>query len=70
VAALGQTIVEFFEQSMIEADLVIPYAHQGRIKEVYETARVISESFDETGRNLRVRSLPGAIAKLVQAFAR
>jgi GTP-binding protein HflX len=68
VVALRQTVVEFFEASMIEADLVIPYARQGSIGEVYETARVVSETFDETGRRLRVRSLPAAIAKLVRSF--
>jgi GTP-binding protein HflX len=68
VAALRQGILEFFERSMIEADLVIPYARQGRISEVYEHARVLSESFDENGRTLRIRALPAAIARLTHAF--
>lgn len=68
VAALRQTVIDFFESSMIEADLVIPYARQGSLGEVYENARVVSETFDETGRTLRVRSLPAAIAKLVATF--
>ncbi len=68
VAALRQTVIEYFEESMVEADLVIPYDRQGSLSEVYETARVVSESFDEEGRKLRVRSLPAAIAKLVRAF--
>ncbi|OJH42760.1 GTPase HflX [Cystobacter ferrugineus] len=68
VAALRQGILEFFERAMIEADLVIPYARQGRISEVYEHARVLSESFDENGRTLRIRALPAAIARLTHAF--
>lgn len=68
VAALRQTVIEFFERSMVDADLVIPYARQGRISEVYENARVISEAFDETGRRLKVRALPAAIARLTHAF--
>ncbi|ATB37184.1 GTP-binding protein [Cystobacter fuscus] len=68
VAALRQGLLEFFERSMIEADLVIPYARQGRISEVYEHARVLSESFDENGRTLRIRALPAAIARLTHAF--
>jgi GTP-binding protein HflX len=68
VAALRQTVIEFFERSMVDADLVIPYARQGRISEVYEHARVISEAFDETGRRLKVRALPAAIARLTHAF--
>lgn len=68
VAALRQTVIEFFERSMVDADLVIPYARQGGISEVYENARVISEAFDETGRRLKVRALPAAIARLTHAF--
>jgi GTP-binding protein HflX len=68
VAALRQSVLEFFERSMVEADLVIPYARQGRISEVYENARVLSEAFDESGRRLKVRALPAAIARLTHAF--
>jgi GTPase len=68
VAALRQAVLDFFEAQMVEAELLIPYARQGRIGEVYETARVLSETFNEAGRSVRVRSLPGAIAKLVRNF--
>jgi GTP-binding protein HflX len=62
-------VLEFFEAQMVEAELVIPYARQGSLGEVYEQAEVLSEAFDETGRRLKVRSLPGAVARLVRAFA-
>lgn len=68
VAALRQSIIHFFEASMVEADLVIPYASQGRIGEVYENTTVLTQEYDESGRKLRVRGLPAAIAKLTQAF--
>ncbi len=68
VAALRQTVLDFFEAQMVEAELLIPYASQGRIGEVYETARVLSETFDQAGRSVRVRSTPGAIAKLQRRF--
>src|SRR5512133_405038 len=61
VAALRQAVLDFFQAQMVEADLLIPYASQGLIGEVYETARVLSEAFDEAGRRVRVRSMPGAI---------
>ena len=64
VGALRDTIVAFFEAAMVEDVLVLPYAHQGLIGEVYESARVLSEDYDATGRVLRVRGLPGAIARL------
>lgn len=69
VKALRERLIAFFEASMVEAELVIPYARQSRISEVYENARVVSETFDEQGRHLRIRALPPAIAKLTQAFA-
>jgi GTP-binding protein HflX len=68
VAALRQRVLDFFEAQMVEAELKIPYARQGLIAEVYESARVLAETFDEAGRNVRVRSLPGAVAKLVRRF--
>ncbi|KFA91331.1 GTPase HflX [Archangium violaceum] len=68
VAALRQSLIEFFEGSMVEAELVIPYARQGRIGEVYEHARVLSEAYDETGRRLKLRALPAAMARLTRAF--
>jgi GTP-binding protein HflX len=64
IAALKATIVSFFEASMVEEDLVIPYARQGLIGDVYESARVVAEEYDEAGTRLRVRGLPAAIARL------
>ncbi|AKQ66804.1 GTP-binding protein related to HflX [Myxococcus hansupus] len=68
VAMLRKNIIAFFEASMVEADLVIPYARQGHIREVYEHTTVVSQAYDESGSRLRVRGLPGAIAKLTQLF--
>jgi GTP-binding protein HflX len=68
VGLLRERILSAFAASMVDADLVIPYASQSRISEVYEHTTVLSEAFDESGRKLRVRGLPGAIARLTQAF--
>jgi GTP-binding protein HflX len=69
VAALRETIIGFFEASMVEDVLVLPYAKQGLIGEVYESTRVLAEDYDETGRVLQVRGLPGAIARLRRSLA-
>jgi len=69
VAALRETIIAFFEGAMVEERLVLPYAKQGLLGEVYETARVLSEDYDAAGRILKVRGLPGAIARLRRALA-
>ncbi len=68
IAALHQTIVTFFEASMVEEDLVVPYSRQALLGDVYESARVVAEDYDENGTRLRVRGLPAALARLRRAF--
>ena len=69
VAALRETIIGFFEAAMVDDQLVLPYAKQGLLRDVYENARVLSEDYDTTGRIIRVRGLPGAIARLRRTLA-
>lgn len=69
VAALRDTIIAFFEESMVEDELVLPYAKQSLLGEIYENARVLSEEQDTAGRILKVRGLPGAIGRLRRALA-
>jgi GTPase len=69
VAALREIIIAFFETAMVEDQLVLPYAKQGLLSEVYENARVLSEDYDATGRIMTVRGLPGAIGRLRRALA-
>jgi GTP-binding protein HflX len=68
VAALRQAILSFFEERMVEEALVVPYAKQALLGEVYANARVIAEEYDESGTRLRVRGLPAAIARLRTRF--
>ena len=69
VAALRETIIGFFEASMVEEQLVLPYSKQGLLSDVYENARVLSEDYDATGRIMQVRGLPGSIARLRRTLA-
>jgi GTP-binding protein HflX len=69
VAALRDSIIGFFEGSMVDDRLVLPYAKQGMLSEVYENTRVLAEDYDTTGRIMTVRGLPGAIASLKRALA-
>jgi GTPase len=69
VAALRQAILEFFEAAMVDEELVVPYAKQALVGDVYESARVLGESYDEEGTRLRVRALPAALARLRRAFS-
>ena len=54
---------------MVEDELVLPYAKQGLLSDIYENARVLSEDYDTTGRIFRLRGLPAAIARLRRTLA-
>jgi GTP-binding protein HflX len=69
VAALRETIIAFFEAAMVDDQLVLPYAKQWLLSDVYESVRVLSEDYDTTGRIMKVRGLPGAIARLQRTLA-
>lgn len=66
VAMLRGLIIEHFEKSMVELTLVLPYSKQAFVAQVYENARVVSETFDENGRTLVLRALPAAAEKLAR----
>jgi GTP-binding protein HflX len=68
-AALRDMIIAFFETAMVEDQLVLPYAKQGLLSVVYEHARVLSEDYDTTGRIIKVRGMPDAIARLRTTLA-
>ena len=69
VAALRETIVAFFEAAMVEEQFVLPYEKQALLAQVHESARVLSEEYDTTGRIMTVRGLPAAIARLRRTLA-
>jgi GTP-binding protein HflX len=69
VAALRETIIAYFEAAMVEEQIVLPYAKLGLLGEVYETVRVLTEDYDTTGQIMKVRGLPGAIARLRRTLA-
>ncbi len=69
VAALRETIITFFEAAMVEEQLVLPYAKQKLISDVYENTRVLSEDYNATGRIMKVRGLPSVIAHLRRSLA-
>jgi GTP-binding protein HflX len=69
VSALRETIIAFFEGSMVDDELVLPYSRQSLLGEIYDNARVLSETYDADNRILKVRGLPGAIARIRTALA-
>jgi len=70
IVALRQTIVAFFESTMVEGELLVPYAKQGLVSEIFEGSRVLSEEYDELGRKMRVLAHPAALARLASLLER
>jgi GTP-binding protein HflX len=70
ITALRQAIVAFFEATMVEGELLVPYAKQNLVPEVFEVARVTGEECDASGRRLKVLAHPAALARLESMLKR
>lgn len=70
VTALREAIIAFFEASMVEGELVVPYDKRNLVGEIYENARVLSEEYDQEGGRMQVRAHPDALARLKSLLAR
>lgn len=68
VAALRQRLVSYFETAMIDEDIFIPYEVQGAIGEIRTKMRVLSESYNEKGVILKVRSHVENIERIKTRF--
>jgi GTP-binding protein HflX len=64
VARLRSQIIAFFEASMDEDELIVPYAKQALVSEIHSNARVLSEEYDEAGAHVRYKAQPATIARL------
>lgn len=53
---LREKIMSYFESSMIDEDVLIPYTAKGIIGEIRSKMRVLTETYNEVGVVLRVRS--------------
>lgn len=56
-------IVAFFDQQLDEVDLLVPFDRGALRAEICATARVVSETFDESGGLIRVRAEPAQITR-------
>jgi GTP-binding protein HflX len=64
VQALHQRVVSFFEESMIEEELLVPYSEQRVVALLHERCRVLSETYDEAGARVRVRAPKAVLSEL------
>jgi GTP-binding protein HflX len=71
VARVRQCLIDFFEGSYVEAELLVPYSRQRLVSEMHESGRVLSESYEDDGVRVRVLSDPETLnrlrAKLLEA---
>lgn len=70
VARLRQIIIDWFDAQTVPGELLIPYSKQALVSEVYEHAKVLSETYDENGAHLEVRAAPSAMARLKSMIER
>lgn len=63
VTYLRNKILSYFESDMTDADLFIPYLAKGIVGEVRAKTRVLSESYDEKGVTLKIRTHPEILSQ-------
>lgn len=61
---LRDKIMSYFESDMLDEDLFIPFTNKGSIGEIRSKVRVLSESYNEKGVTLRVRSSEKTLAQI------
>lgn len=61
---LRDKIMSYFESNMIDEDVFIPYTVQGVIGEIRSKMRVLSESYNENGVTLKVRTTEEALTQI------
>lgn len=64
LADVHARIVAFFEASMEDAELFVPWAKHGVVSAVHDSARVLSEEHGETGTTLKVRAPAMVLGRL------
>lgn len=64
VARVRARIIEIFEVSYEETEIVIPYDRQGLLSEMHDTGRVVEEAWGDQGVTVRWRAEPEAIGRL------
>jgi GTPase len=64
VAKLHQTIVAFFQQDLVEAEIFLPWTAQQWRGKIYASCQVLEERSDNEGAFLKVRGEAEAINKL------
>src|SRR5438105_13430569 len=68
IARLREAIVAFFQRSLVEAELFLPWSAQKLRGQIFATCTVLEERADDAGSFLRVRGEPEAVERLREQF--
>ncbi|HSH54737.1 MAG TPA: GTPase HflX [Methylotenera sp.] len=68
VAKLRQTIIDFFQQDLVEVELFLPWTAQQMRGEIYANCQVLEERSESEGAFFRVRGEPIALKNLHEQF--
>ncbi|HEX3850339.1 MAG TPA: GTPase HflX, partial [Polyangiaceae bacterium] len=64
VAALRLRIIEFFESSYVQAEVLVPFSEQRLLAEMHATMNVLGTRYEEAGVYVQVRSESALLDKL------
>ena len=64
VAALRLRVIEFFESSYVQAEVLVPFSEQRLLAEMHATMNVLGTRYEEAGVYVQVRCDPAALEKL------
>ena len=70
IARLREAIAAFFQKSLVEAELFLPWSAQRERGQIFATCIVLEERADNDGAFLRVRGEPEAVRRLHEQFGR
>jgi GTPase len=68
VALLREEILKFFEEGMIEEEIMVPYDAKGLVGEIRSHMRVVKETFENDGVRMVVRSSDAEFERLKKKF--
>jgi GTP-binding protein HflX len=69
IAKLHQTIVAFFQQDLVEAEIFLPWTAQQLRGEIYASCQVLEERSDSEGAFFRVRGEHDVVKNLWEQFS-
>lgn len=68
--ALRNKVISYFESDMLDEDVFVPYSAKGVIGEIRSQMRVLTETYNESGVMLKVRSTSERLSRLKKLISK